>query len=203
MGIIAEAVRHMISAGMSADAIYAAVQDMESATQQKDTGSDKRREKDRERKRLARLRNSADSAECPSPSNGSIPSDGFPHPSFPSLASLTPPKENPPTGVKRKTPGGFEKFWAGYPKTRAGSRDKAEGAYRRALLRATEAEIMLGLQAYAASREVADGFAAGAAAWLNDDRWTSDYSVVARSTSPPASRFPETREPPKKNALTL
>jgi len=45
----------------------------------------------------------------------------------------------------------------------------------KALTRATEKEIMDGLEAYRTSSEVTRGFAKGAAAWLNDDRWTSKY----------------------------
>lgn len=70
----------------------------------------------------------------------------------------------------------FGDFKAIYPKMRAGSWTKAKGAYLAALKRgASEDEIYSGALAYANSDEVARGFAKGAAAWLNDDRWTNDY----------------------------
>lgn len=70
----------------------------------------------------------------------------------------------------------FETFWRDYPKQRAGSSKKADAALRQALKRATAEEILAGLARYAISDEVAKGFAKGAAAWLNDDRWNSDYT---------------------------
>jgi len=72
----------------------------------------------------------------------------------------------------------FETFWKAFPKKRAGSREKAWGAWQQAINRAGADEILKGVGNYAASREVAQGFAKGAAAWLNDDRWTSDYSTI-------------------------
>lgn len=70
----------------------------------------------------------------------------------------------------------FEEWWNIFPKQRIGSKQKALAAYEKALRRATEEEIHDGTKRYAASREVRAGYAKGAAAWLNDDRWTSDYS---------------------------
>lgn len=70
----------------------------------------------------------------------------------------------------------FEIFWDNFPKQRRGSRTKAEAAFRQALKRAPVEEILSSVERYATSDEVAKGFAKGAAAWLNDDRWTCDYS---------------------------
>lgn len=80
------------------------------------------------------------------------------------------------TEDKEDTREDFEIFWQAYPKQRAGSREKAETAYLKAVNRSTPEEIHRGLLAYAGSDEVAKGFAKGAAAWLNDDRWTTDYT---------------------------
>lgn len=88
MGAIAEAVRHMVKAGMPADAIAEAVSAMEQHAFV-DEAAERRRAKDRERKRLAKqgiLRNSAEDAE---------------------QAEGTPPKKekSPPTPPsKEKTP---------------------------------------------------------------------------------------------------
>lgn len=70
----------------------------------------------------------------------------------------------------------FENFWRDYPKQRIGNSKKAAAAFREALKRATAEEILAGLARYAISDEVSKGFAKGAAAWLNDDRWKNDYT---------------------------
>lgn len=79
----------------------------------------------------------------------------------------------------------FEEFWEQYPRQRRGAKDKAEIAYRKAITRDTEESILSGLLSYAASDEVARGFAKGAAAWLNDDRWANDYAVKPQSSKMP------------------
>lgn len=82
-----------------------------------------------------------------------------------------------PNGFTKSFPDDFLKFWAVYPKKRAGSRDKAYSAYCRVLKerRATSAELLASAQKYATSEEVARGFAKGCAAWLNDDRFLVSY----------------------------
>lgn len=75
---------------------------------------------------------------------------------------------------RRYTPE-FDQFWAKFPKDRAGSKDKAFAAWGAAIKRATSSEIILAVDGYASSDEVAKGYAKGAAAWLNDDRWTVAY----------------------------
>ncbi len=71
----------------------------------------------------------------------------------------------------------FEEFWELYPRQRRGNKQKALRSYLKALKedRATEEEIINGLQSYRISNEVKRGFAKGAAAWLSDDRWSNDY----------------------------
>lgn len=93
-------------------------------------------------------------------------------------------KERSPNGDPKKVNGwradpDFVAFKQVYPKTRPGSWQRAYLAWRQALDqgRGTAAEIQTGVMAYAASDEVARGYAKGAQAWLNDDRWTSDYSA--------------------------
>ena len=72
----------------------------------------------------------------------------------------------------------FDEFWTNYPKQRAGSKDKARIAFQRAIdgHRASAEQIIASCKAYAKSDEVLRGFAKGAAAWLNDDRFNSDYT---------------------------
>lgn len=70
----------------------------------------------------------------------------------------------------------FDEFWQHFPKQRAGKKDKAKTVWLRIITEGTDPqEIIQGVIAYAASDEVARGYAKGAAAWLNDDRWTVNY----------------------------
>ncbi len=78
--------------------------------------------------------------------------------------------------LEKKEPSEFPVFWKHFPTQRKGSRSKALTAYRAAIKRDSEASIIKGLMGYLRSDEVARGFAKGAAAWLNDDRWTIDYT---------------------------
>lgn len=79
----------------------------------------------------------------------------------------------------------FEKFWAVYPKQRAGNKHKAFLAYKKAIKekRSTPDKINSAAGVYAKSEQVLKGFAKGAAAWLNDDRFNNeeyqkrDYSI--------------------------
>lgn len=96
----------------------------------------------------------------------------------------------------------FEDFWREYPRQRRGNKQKAQRAYKRALTRATEEEIHNGLKAYIRSEEVRSGFAKGAEAWLNDDRWTIEYQS---SPKPPArnSRQQASGQGDKMDALSI
>ncbi len=69
-----------------------------------------------------------------------------------------------------------ETFWPNFPKTRRGNREKALEALYRAVKRASLQTIADGFAPYPASAEVKNGYAKGAAAWLNDDRWEADYT---------------------------
>lgn len=78
----------------------------------------------------------------------------------------------------------FEQFWQAFPKQRAGAKDKARSAFTAALKRhkdMTGAQIADKVREYARSDEVARGFAKGAAAWLNDDRFLQDYKPATGS----------------------
>lgn len=71
----------------------------------------------------------------------------------------------------------FEDFWSIYPKQRAGSKEKAYKSFCRAIKekRSTADKIISSAREYAQSEEVKRGFAKGCQAWLNDDRFNSDY----------------------------
>ena len=77
----------------------------------------------------------------------------------------------------------FAEFCQIFPKQRFGNKAKAEAAFKRALKRDSAANILLGAREYADSDEVRDGFAKGAAAWLNDDRWKVDYRALRKRTA--------------------
>ena len=77
----------------------------------------------------------------------------------------------------------FADFWAVYPKQRIGNKDKARAAFVQAVKRSgkTPQEITAKAAEYAASEEVARGFAKGAQAWLNDDRFLRNYAPAKTS----------------------
>lgn len=87
MTVIATAVRHLLAAGVTGDALVQAIADMEAA-QPKDAAAERRRAWDRERKRKARDEansggspvESADIAEIPSLSPAPLPSPQTPQP---------------------------------------------------------------------------------------------------------------------------
>lgn len=72
----------------------------------------------------------------------------------------------------------FADFWSVYPKQRIGNKDKARSAFLRAVKRSglAEAQITAKAAEYAKSEEVARGYAKGAEAWLNDDRFLRSYT---------------------------
>lgn len=84
---------------------------------------------------------------------------------------------NKPNERKKEYTPEFLDFWSVYPKTRAGSKDNALHAWNKALTKITVTEIMNATRLYAKSEEVSRGYAKGCAAWLNDERWTTDYTV--------------------------
>lgn len=79
--------------------------------------------------------------------------------------------------IYKKEISGFEDFYKIFPSQRKGNREKVEAAYRQALTRTAPEEIMTGLKSYLDSDEVNNGYAKGAAAWLNDDRWKINYTI--------------------------
>lgn len=94
-----------------------------------------------------------------------------------------PPKPNIQTNL-------FDQFWQIYPRQRRGSKDKALTAYKVAIRRGnTEQQILQGGKRYAASSDVARGYAKGCAAWLNDDGFNNEYqSVGAQGSTNSGSR---------------
>ena len=74
----------------------------------------------------------------------------------------------------------FESFWEAFPRQRRGNKKKAFQAFNRASQRTDPARIIGAVAMYAKSNEVANGYAKGAEAWLNDDRWEIDYGAKSK-----------------------
>lgn len=205
MSIISIALKHLIAAGLAGDELIVAISEIEAAVKDeflKKPERNARQERNRryyERSVLKRL-NSDD--QDVSDAKVSPP----PMVSKPSLTTPLSKEKNPLKGVKKEIDSPqFEEFWQNYPKQRAGSKEKALAAYSQALKRASHDEIMRGLKGYLQSREVAEGFAKGGAAWLNDDRWRSDYSYgpTANPGWRPNPSHQIRKETPKSNVGTL
>jgi hypothetical protein len=105
MSIIASALKHMLAAGMTQEAILAAVAEMEAGLG-KDETAERRRAKDRERKRNMK-RNSAESADSKesAESSGKAQCTSSPlhgplsFPQTPNLSPLNPPTTTPAEGA--------------------------------------------------------------------------------------------------------
>lgn len=90
----------------------------------------------------------------------------------------------------------FDLFWSAYPKQRAGAKDKARSAFYAALKRHKELDgmqLVAKARQYAGSDEVARGYAKGAQAWLNDDRFLQDYKPAGANTKGSPNALQEAR----------
>lgn len=113
------------------------------------------------------------------------PQDMHPTPARHAPRTIIEPSSEPsknPNGAAEVLPMDFfERFWEEFPRQRRGSREKALKAYRLASKRTTQETIHEAVIRYSASSDVKRGFAKGAAAWLNDDRW-QDQPITCRET---------------------
>ena len=110
----------------------------------------------------------------------------------PTPQGVSPPKAKPESKKQKpKKPKvinyseSFEEFWRQYPSTRKGKKERAYEKWQEIINenRATEQEILNGTLRYAASDEVARGYAAHATTWLNDDRWNNSYRTPENRAS--------------------
>lgn len=87
----------------------------------------------------------------------------------------------------------FLKFWDLYPHTHRGNKQKLWNAYKRVLVqkRATEEQILNGLEKYKLSRRVAEGYIKGGEAWLNNDMFFANLPLAKQSGSNFMDRFKE------------
>lgn len=190
MAAIAEAVRHMLAAGMPADTIVAAIADMEAAAgPYPKTRSAHAERQARYRERKASQSVTSDVTVTPVTSQPSL-SDASPSPSpAPSPDKEippTPPKENNLFPLPPSTPrvsGGreqamFDRFWEVYP-NKVGKAD-ARKAFSKALTRTSAEEMAAGLHRYIAKTD--DRPWCNPATWLNQDRWGDMPAEVARGS---------------------
>ena len=101
-----------------------------------------------------------------------------------------------PTKKQTETDAAFEDFWSSFPKQRIGNREKARTAFAAAVKRTGQFafQIVAKAREYAKSDEVARGYAKGAQAWLNDDRFLQDYKPAGASTQGNPNALQEARE---------
>lgn len=87
----------------------------------------------------------------------------------------------------------FLKFWDLYPHTHRGNKQKLWNAYKRVLVqkRATEEQILNGLEKYKLSRRVAEGYIKGGEAWLNNDMFFANLPLAKQTGSSFMDRFKE------------
>ena len=99
--------------------------------------------------------------------------------------------------TRKETPevdfvGAVDVFWERYPRQRRGDKRETLAAWKKARQTATEEEILNGMEAYIGSSYVSDGYAKGAAAWLNACRWTWDYSYQPKAGGSPQGKPSQT-----------
>lgn len=83
----------------------------------------------------------------------------------------------------------FDEFFRIFPTQRKGAKEKALLAWQKAIKRDSPENILTGARAYARSEEVKEGFAKGTAAWLNDDRWKTDYAYKSKEKEPKSAVY--------------
>lgn len=194
MGVISEAVKYLLDAGVTRDVLLQAISDMERVYDLKKTPSAIRQQRYRDKIAPESVTKRHETSQ--SVTSVTVTPDG--DKGFPSLngVSLLSPHTPHITLPLKPTPSktlsareDFEIFWEAFPRQRRGGKENAYRAYTNALSKTTKEEIHAGLQAYIHSDEVVRKFAKGAAAWLNDERWASDYTAIPISGSTePAKR---------------
>lgn len=176
MSLSAAVIRELISAGLEGDALAAACDRIEAAELAKKTPNANalRQRRFRERK--------AESDANERYNNVTVTQKEALSPTPPIQEKHTP--LSPPKGGH--SPHEFSEFWAAYPhKVGKGA---AVRALSQALRKATMAEIMAGLTAYASKSD--DRPWCNPATWLNQERWTDAPAppVEARAAAPPGKQ---------------
>lgn len=181
MSVIAVAVKHMMEAGMPADAIVAAVAAMEEQVQPKKSSAAIRQQRYRDRNKASQTvtRDACDDSDAAvtlSSPEGSSPTPPSPKP----LQSIPP---SPPKGGS--SPAEFEKFWAVFP-SKVGKL-AAKSAFAKARRRVDFETIMAAVERYA--RKTDDRPWCNPATWLNQGRWEDE--PAAQGSAKPQSDQPQ------------
>lgn len=170
MSIIAAAVKHMLAAKMPAEAIVAAVAEMEAAVP-RDAQAERRREKDRERKRLRKSAESAEPAEIQdAPALNDV---------IPNLETLEVNLNPPPLKVPRPKSDfprdAFEQWYSIYPRHEAPKRARKAFLSVERSGEVSFADLIAATQRFAA---IVSGkerqFIPHPATWLNGGCWADE-----------------------------
>ncbi len=187
MGVIATAVKHLIAAGLTGDALVHAIEEMES--QQDHSGSEPvlTKRQARNKRHYDRLKTSEKHL------NKTIKtvSDGDANLSSPSGSSPKPLSPNPHQSIPPSPPKGgsspavqveFDRdIWPIYP--HKVGKPVALAAFVKARQRASLETVLSGLQVYVAKTD--DRPWCNLSTWLNQDRWNDQPAQVARGQPPP------------------
>ncbi len=166
-GVISTALRHMVEAGMSPEALLAAVVDMEAALDATSAlhateALHRAPLNSTERSRVYRAMQR--NATC-NVAVASVASPPIPPRDIKNINKITP---QTPLSENR-----FSEFWKIYP--RRSARRRAEKDFSRALERCSAEEIIAGAQRYATERCGQDAqYTKTPSAWLNGDCWADD-----------------------------
>jgi hypothetical protein len=205
VGIISAAVKHMMAAGMPPEVIIDAIADMENG-RQVDEQAERRRAADRERKREARLRKSAESADkAEVPRGGVTRVEGLT-----SNSEIEPLEENKKRATSALSAEFDTTFWPAFPNKTG--KPKALSAFLAARRKAELTAIMAGLRRYVASKPP-DRPWLNPATFLNQERWMDEPAFTARAGPAPRSnpladafgsmRPPDERHPPPTDDTVL
>jgi hypothetical protein len=173
MGIISTAVKHLIAAGVTGDALVTAIQEMEDACPVRSKAAE----------RQARYRERKHNSDVTT-----VTGDVSPFPlSSPPFSSPTPPTKTPPIIPQSHSAADaeFDMFWRDYPCK------KGKGAAKRAFLRArkkaTASEILRGVDRYRAEikRKATDErYVQHPSTWLNAEGWLDEIPDAPDPTAP-------------------
>lgn len=191
MGVIAVAVKHLIAAGVTGQALVDAVDELEKSIHNKDLEQiELRRAKDRERKRMEKA-DSTLSTESTESTETPFPPLSPPLKKKEAKKKLPPPISPPNPRVTRAEFFGddFEEFWRVYPSNGA-SKAKSLESWKKATDRPPPDELLRIVRLYADHCAESDTPVCHATTWLNQKRWTVDYENLLKLHRQKASADP-------------
>jgi hypothetical protein len=167
--MIAVAVKHMLAAGMDADAIVAAIAEMESQPKPRSKGAERTR---RWRENMASQNVTCDAGDvC---DEGVSPDKESPQ--TPKKITSSPIPFSDPKGSSFPTKSQFSEFWLAYP-LKIGKRD-AEKKFDLAIRRIADPNPLMVLLAAVDRAKGCErwkgGFVPNPATWLHQDRWLDE-----------------------------